>query len=207
MTHQYDLVHDVSLSEGSENGLSAAHKTRVAAKVVLYRITWPATHYRTSGSRVFLIAGTFSGILQKRTMDFVSQNIFLITLAVISGLALFIPVLRDAQASTSQVSPAQAVMLLNRQNAVIVDVRETAELATGKIEGARHIPAGEIKARSGELDKFKNRPLILVCESGARSGRALADLRKAGFAQAYNLAGGIKAWKEAGQPLAGGKQA
>lgn len=140
-------------------------------------------------------------------MDFVSQNIFLITLAVVSGLALFLPILRDAQAATSQVSPSQAVMLMNRQNAVIIDVREAAELANGKIEGARHIPAGELKTRSGELEKFKARPIILVCESGARSGRALADLRKAGFAQAYNLAGGIKAWKDAGQPLSSGKAA
>lgn len=138
-------------------------------------------------------------------MDFVSQNIFLITLAVISGLALFLPMLRDAQANASQVSPSQAVMLLNRQNAVMVDVRETAELASGRINGARHIPAGEIVSRVSELEKFKSRPVILVCETGARSGRALGAIRKAGFSQVYNLGGGIKAWKDAGQPLTTGQ--
>lgn len=140
-------------------------------------------------------------------MEFVSQNLFLVTLAIISGLALFLPMLRDAQQSASQVSPSQAVMLMNRQNAVIVDVREAAELGNGRIEGARHIPAGELEKRMQELEKYKSRPVILVCETGARSGRALAGLRKAGFAQAFNLAGGIKAWKDAGQPLISGKQA
>lgn len=138
-------------------------------------------------------------------MDFVSQNIFLITIAVISGLALFLPILRDAQNQSQQVTPSQAVMLMNRQHAVIVDVREEAELADGRIDGSRHIPAGEMDKRVGELEKFKSRPVILVCETGSRSARSLASLRKAGIAQAYNLAGGIKAWKDAGQPLISGK--
>jgi rhodanese-related sulfurtransferase len=142
-----------------------------------------------------------------RTMDFVSQNIFLITIAVLSGAMLLIPMLREAQGDASQVSPSQAVMLLNRQHAIILDVRETAELAGGRIEGSRHIPLGEIDKRQDELEKFKNRPVILACESGSRSGRAVSVLRKAGFAQVYNLAGGLKAWKEAGQPLSSGKKA
>lgn len=134
-------------------------------------------------------------------MDFVSQNIFLITIAVISGFALFLPMLRDAQNQSQQVTPSQAVMLMNRQHALIVDIRETAELTAGRIDGSRHIPAAELSQRLGELEKFKSKPVILVCESGSRSARALGALRKAGFAQAYNLAGGIKGWKDASQPL------
>ncbi|MDQ7989432.1 MAG: rhodanese-like domain-containing protein [Candidatus Dactylopiibacterium sp.] len=139
-------------------------------------------------------------------MEFISQNIFLITIAVISGLALLLPLLRDARNHATHVSPAQAVMLMNRQNAVIVDVRETTEFAAERIEGSRNIPAGELAGRVKELEKFKSRPLILTCASGARSARAIGTLRKEGFAQVYNLGGGIKGWKDAGQPIAAGKR-
>ncbi len=137
-------------------------------------------------------------------MDFISQNIFLITLAIVSGLGLLLPLLREARDHATQVTPAQAVMLMNRQNAVVVDVREAAEFAAEHINGSRNIPAQELADRAKELEKFKARPVVLSCATGARSSRALATLRKAGFEQVFSLAGGIKAWKEAGQPIGSG---
>lgn len=134
-------------------------------------------------------------------MEFVSQNIFLISIAFISGAALLIPMLKDAQSHATQVTPSQAVMLLNRQHAIIVDIRESAELNTGFIENSKHIPLGELSKRLGEIEKYKSKPVILVCETGARSGKALNELRKAGFTQTFNLGGGLKAWKDAGQTL------
>jgi rhodanese-related sulfurtransferase len=139
-------------------------------------------------------------------MDFVAQNIFLITIAIVSGVALFLPVLRDARALNT-VTPGQTVMLLNRQNALIVDVRDAGELESGKIADALHIPLAELSDRMGELGKNKSRPLVLVCASGSRSGKGVALLRKAGYEQAFNLDGGIKAWKDAGQPVVSGKKA
>lgn len=134
-------------------------------------------------------------------MEFVSQNLLLISIAFISGAALLIPMLRDAQSHASQVTPSQAVMLLNRQHAVMIDVRESAELESGLIENSKHIPLSELGKRLGEIEKFKSKPVILICETGARSGKALNELRKAGFTQAFNLGGGLKAWKDAGQTL------
>ena len=139
-------------------------------------------------------------------MDFVVQNIFLIAIAVISGIALLLPVLRGAHAAHS-VTPGQAVMLLNRQHAQIVDVRDAAELESGRITDAQHIPLAELEKRAGELGKNKSRPIVLVCASGARSGKGVEILRKAGFEQVFNLDGGTKAWKDAGQPLVSGKKA
>lgn len=136
-------------------------------------------------------------------MDFISQNIFLITLAVISGLGLLLPMLRDARDGATQVTPAQAVMLMNRQNAVLVDVRDANEFAAERIETAKNIPAAELASRVKEIEKFKSRPVILACASGSRSGRSVAVLRKAGFEQVFNLGGGLKAWKDAGQPISG----
>ncbi len=137
-------------------------------------------------------------------MDFVVQNLFLITLAVVSGLALLIPILRGA--GSNGVTPSQAVMLMNRQNAALLDIRSAEEYADSHIADARSIPAAELAARTEELARLRNRPVIVVCDSGARSLRAMAVLQKAGFEQVFNLAGGLKAWKEAGQPLVTGKK-
>ncbi|GAB2881372.1 rhodanese-like domain-containing protein [Uliginosibacterium flavum] len=138
-------------------------------------------------------------------MEFVTQNIFLIVIAAVSGFALFLPVLRDARANS--ITPGQAVMLINRQHAVIVDVRDTEELASGHIVNSQNIPLASLAERAAELGKNKTRPVILVCASGARSGKGVEILRKAGFEQVFNLDGGIKGWKDAGQSLVIGKKA
>lgn len=138
-------------------------------------------------------------------MDFVAQNIFLITVAIISGAALILPALRGASANS--VTPSQTVMLINRQHAVLLDVRDAAERDAGRIADSLHIALAELPGRTAELDKYKSRPIILLCASGSRSGKAVEILSKAGFTQVYNLEGGIKAWKDAGQALVSGKNA
>jgi len=125
-------------------------------------------------------------------------NYFWLFLAVISGAMLFVPLIRG---NPDAVSPQQAVLLVNRENAVIVDVREQTEFAAGHLPAARNIPLKEIEARSSELKKFIKRPLIVVCQSGNRSRNALGALRKAGFERVVNLDGGFAAWLQAGQPV------
>jgi rhodanese-related sulfurtransferase len=133
-------------------------------------------------------------------MQFLLQNYnyLWLTLAIVSGSMLFIPLLRG---DPDAVSPQQAVLLVNRENAVIVDVREQTEFAAGHLPAARNIPLKEIETRSGELKKFIKRPLIVVCQTGNRSRNALAALRKAGFERVVNLDGGFAAWSQAGQPI------
>jgi rhodanese-related sulfurtransferase len=138
-------------------------------------------------------------------MEFVTQNLFLIIIALVSGGALILPMLRDGSANS--VTPAQAVMLLNRQHGVIVDVRDETELLAGQIVNSQHIPLADLAGRANELGKNKSRPVILVCASGARSGKGVEILRKAGFEQVFNLDGGIKNWKDSGQSLVSGKKA
>jgi rhodanese-related sulfurtransferase len=111
---------------------------------------------------------------------------------------LFFPILSG---NPDAVSPQQAVLLVNRENAVIVDVREESEFAAGHLPAARNIPLKDIESRSSELKKFIKRPLIVVCQTGNRSRNALAALRKAGFERVVNLDGGIAAWTQAGQPV------
>ena len=80
-------------------------------------------------------------------------------------------------------------------------MRETSEFVGGHLPEARNIPLGKLKDRVGEIDGFKERPLILCCASGVRSATACGDLKKLGFNQLHNLAGGIDAWRSAGLPL------
>jgi len=131
-------------------------------------------------------------------MEFVQQNIVWVTLAAVSGFMLLLSFLRDGGPS---VTPSQATLLLNREDAVVVDVRESQEWSAGHIPQSRHIALGQFDQRIDELEKFKSRPIVVVCQSGNRSAQACQKLRQAGFAKVYNLSGGVRAWADASLPL------
>ena len=98
-------------------------------------------------------------------------------------------------------SPAEATMLINREDAVVLDVRETNEFQTGHIVNSVHIPQGFLKDRLNELDKHKTKPIVVACRSGHRSGQACSLLKKNGYENIYNLSGGVMAWESANLPL------
>ena len=78
---------------------------------------------------------------------------------------------------------------------------EQAEYVGGHVADARHLPLADLANRAGELDKFKAGPVLVVCQTGARSGGACRTLEKLGFAKVHSLEGGVAAWSEAGLPL------
>ncbi len=132
-------------------------------------------------------------------MEFINQNILLVSVVVVSGLALLWPLfIRGAGA---RVNPAEATLLINREDAHVVDVREPDEFAAGHLPEARNIPSGKLADRIGELEKYKDKPLIVCCASGMRSAKACSELKKQGFARLYNLAGGVDSWAQAGLPI------
>ncbi|NEX61363.1 rhodanese-like domain-containing protein [Noviherbaspirillum galbum] len=131
-------------------------------------------------------------------MKFLIENIWLIGIALISGGALLWPSLRQRG---NTVSLLQATQLINQNKALILDVREPAEFQAGHLRDARNIPLKELPNRLGELEKFKSRTVIAVCQNGSASAKAVAQLRKAGFAEAASLGGGIAAWQAQGLPL------
>jgi rhodanese-related sulfurtransferase len=133
-------------------------------------------------------------------LKFVTEHIFLVGLAAVSGGMLIWPALRRSTGGPS-ISTLEATLLINQQNALVLDVREAAEYEKGHVLNARHLAIGELAARSGEIEKYKAKPVIVVCDSGNRSDRAAATLRKQGFAQVFSLAGGIGAWQQAGLPV------
>jgi rhodanese-related sulfurtransferase len=133
-------------------------------------------------------------------MDFVIQNIWLFLLVILSGFMLFGGGLFGRISGVKQVSPQEAVLLFNHEDAMVLDVREQSEWLDGHISKAKHIPLGQLKNRLADLDKFKNKPIVAVCRSGNRSGRACGILKKAGFENVHNLSGGMMAWQQAGLP-------
>lgn len=133
-------------------------------------------------------------------MDFIKANLIWIVMAISSGVMLLFPLIRG-RTSGPGVSPLQATLMINREDAVIVDVREQAEWVKGHIPNARHIPLAEVEKRLPELEKFKSKPIIVNCASGSRSAAACSALRKAGFEKVFSLVGGLSAWEQAGQPI------
>ena len=133
-------------------------------------------------------------------MEFITKNIFLILIAAVSGGMLLWPLLRKG-AGGPWVNTLQATQLMNRDDAVVVDLRPAAEFAQGHILGARNIPLAELERRAGELDKHKSKPVIVHCGDGNRSGGGVALLRKSGFGNVVNLSGGFGAWQQAGLPV------
>ena len=133
-------------------------------------------------------------------MEFISKNIFIIAIALVSGGMLIWPLLRRGVGGPS-VNTLAATQLINRSDALVIDLRSQEDYAKGHILGAKNIPLADLERRTGELDKHKTKPLILHCGDGNRTGSAVAALRKKGFDSVHNLAGGYTAWLQAGLPV------
>ena len=132
-------------------------------------------------------------------MDFIYQNILLIALVLVSGVALILPMLMGS--GGNDVNPAAATQLINREDAQVIDVREAEEFAAGHLPEAKNVPLAKLADRISEIERFKDKPVIVCCASGMRSGKACGELRKLGFAKIHNLSGGIDAWVGAGYPV------
>jgi rhodanese-related sulfurtransferase len=132
---------------------------------------------------------------------FLQKNIFLVAVVVVSGGMLLWPLVQRGRLGTREVSVPEAVQLINRRDAVVLDVRDAAEFASGHIPNARHVPAAEVEKRLKELEKLKERPVIVSCRSGNRAGAASAVLRKHGFKEVFPLKGGILGWQQASMPM------
>jgi rhodanese-related sulfurtransferase len=133
-------------------------------------------------------------------VDFVRNNLLLFAVALVSGGMLLWPLVRRSTGGP-WVTPAQATHLINREDAVVIDVREANEFAAGHVLGAKNLPVARMETAGADFVKKKDRPVIVCCDGGDRSGKALAALKRQGFTRVANLSGGIKAWQEAGLPV------
>jgi rhodanese-related sulfurtransferase len=133
-------------------------------------------------------------------LNFLLDNWYLVLAAAVSGGLLLWPTLVRS-GSAGAVSTAEAVRLINREKAVLIDVCEPAEFAAGHVAGARNIPLAALEAGHKQLPTNKALPVVVVCQSGARAARAAGMLRKLGYEKAQPLAGGVNAWREANLPI------
>ncbi len=132
-------------------------------------------------------------------MKFIIDNWMLLSVALVSAALLLWPSLKGVAAGG--LTAAAAVQLINREKAVVIDICEAAEYAAGHVGGARNIPISQLEEKLPSVVKNKALPLILVCQSGARSGRAVAIAKKLGYAQAQSMGGGLAEWKAANLPI------
>jgi rhodanese-related sulfurtransferase len=130
-------------------------------------------------------------------VKFILDHIFTVAIVVLSGGALLWPALRP---SGRRATALQVTQMLNRGKTTVLDVRSADEFATGHLRDAKNIPLADLPNRIGELEKSKNRTVVVVCQSGVRADKAVRQLAAAGFEDVYSLEGGVTAWKAAGLP-------
>jgi rhodanese-related sulfurtransferase len=138
-------------------------------------------------------------IYKDSILKFILDNWALISVALASGALLLWPVLKSATGGS--LTAEGAVQLINREKAVVIDVCEAAEFSAAHVGGAKNIPLSQLEDKLPGAVKNKALPVILVCQSGARSGRAVAIAKKLGYEQAQSLGGGLGAWKAANLPI------
>jgi len=135
-------------------------------------------------------------------MNFLTQidNLALIALLLVSGAALFLPTL-STLISGKGLSPTEATIWMNRRKAAVLDLRPEDAFKAGHLPGAKHVSSNEIAAKIEKLKLDRKNPLILVCETGVSSRKAIAEVQKLGFAEVGTLDGGVQAWQAAALPL------
>ncbi len=131
-------------------------------------------------------------------MNFIVENWYLIFLALASGTMLLLPTLKGVGGG---LSAAQAVQLINREKALVIDVCEPDEFAAGHVGGAKNIPLGQLQERLPQVAKNKAVPVIMVCAKGGGAARAAGIAKGLGYDKAQTLAGGLAAWREASMPV------
>lgn len=124
----------------------------------------------------------------------------LLIIGLMFGL-LFPPMLMKGGTPVKQLTPDEANQMIKEQDAIVLDVRNGGEVASGKVPHALNIPLGTLEARLFELEPYRNKPIIVNCQLGGRSLSACQILKNHGFTDIYNLKGGIAAWLQSNLPV------
>lgn len=134
-------------------------------------------------------------------IQFLGHHWLLTGLLVILLILLFIEEARSKGVMGGQLSPAELVHLINRESPAVIDIRNREAFQEGHIVGAVNFPQAELEKDFSKLNKYKDRPLVIVCAMGQKAGEVAVKLKKQGFTNVRVLSGGINAWKSAQMPL------
>ncbi|GGO87988.1 sulfurtransferase [Marinobacterium nitratireducens] len=130
--------------------------------------------------------------------EFVTNHLYLVAAWVVTVVLLL---LNESRKGGTSVTPSQAVTLINKEDAVVIDIRSKKEWAEGHITSALNVPMADLDKRIGELEKHKSKPLIVVCNLGQTAGAATKKLKAAGFEKVSRLSGGMTEWKGQNLPV------
>ena len=137
----------------------------------------------------------------ERLPEFISNHLFLVSLLVSVLMLLIWNLYGSVLSGIKQIIPAELTRLINREDAIVVDVRSDAEFGNNHILGALNIPDADFQSRQQELDKHKDKPVIFYCTSGAVSTKLARTLSSQDFENIYILKGGLPSWQNANLPL------
>ncbi len=143
--------------------------------------------------------------IMEQLLDFTSKNMVLAVLLMISLFVLIFSELRRKASGMVAVDPTAAVALINNDG-IVIDLRSNEAFAGGHIVNAKNIPYADLDAHTEKIEKFKNKPIVAVCDAGTTSTKAVTALRNLGFVSAYGLKGGMNAWTQAGMPVVSAKK-
>ena len=136
-----------------------------------------------------------------RLIEFASNHYLLFSAFFILWAAFFVI---ESRRGGKAITPQQATNLVNQKEAVIVDLRPADEYRAGHIPGSLNIPASQATDRMGELERHKDKPVILTCKMGNQAAHLGRQLRGKGFAELYRMQGGVTAWRNDNLPVAKG---
>ncbi len=134
--------------------------------------------------------------------QFFLEHWFLSALFIIIVALIIFTEMRMSKSGGNRVKPKQAINMINRDNAVVVDIRSAEQYKKGHIVGAKNVEANDLEQTANKLQKYKKKPIILVCPSGVQSPKLGEKLKTKGFENVHILAGGLKAWRDESLPLA-----
>lgn len=124
-------------------------------------------------------------------LEFVAQQWVLVAALLVSIGMLFF---HEARKSGPSLTPQQAITMVNGEEGIFLDLRDGGDFKQGHIVEAVNIPAAKLSSRIAELEKYKARPIVLVCKMGQQAGAAGKELKAAGYEKVYKMSGGMMEW-------------
>ena len=136
--------------------------------------------------------------LVEQIFEFISNHYILVSAFVFLLVAF---VINEGKLGGAAITPTNLVNLVNREGAVLVDIRDTKEYSAGHIAGALSMPISSIDARIGELESYKDKPVVLVCKMGQHASAVGRKLKDLGFENVRRLSGGMAEWTASSLPM------
>lgn len=141
----------------------------------------------------------------ERLLEFTNNHMLLVFGLLVSFFVLVFTELRRKASGLINVEAADAVKLINN-DAAVLDLRNAEAFSRGHIVNAKNIPLDQLDVKQEQINKWKSRPIVAVCDAGLTSNRVVDKLRKSGFESVYGLKGGMNGWAQAGLPVVTGKK-